>query len=79
MRVLARESSHSYEACLRTLRLVQSEPATHNGYASAWKTTSVGSNEVVRIKTKYGNIVVIYVEYPDLFKVITLTKGRKSK
>jgi hypothetical protein len=29
-------------------------------------------------RTKYGNIVVIYVEYPDFFKVITITKGRKS-
>jgi hypothetical protein len=30
-------------------------------------------------RTKYGNIVVIFVEYADLFKVITITKGRKSK
>jgi hypothetical protein len=29
--------------------------------------------------TKYGNIVVIYVEYPSFFKVITITKGRKSE
>jgi hypothetical protein len=29
-------------------------------------------------RTKYGNIVVIYVEYQDFFKVITITKGRKS-
>ena len=29
-------------------------------------------------RTKYGNIVVIFVEYPDLFKVIMITKGRKS-
>jgi predicted nucleic acid-binding protein len=29
-------------------------------------------------RTKYGNIVVIYVEYPEFFKVITITKGRKS-
>lgn len=29
-------------------------------------------------RTKYGNIVVIFAEYPDLFKVITITKGRKS-
>jgi hypothetical protein len=30
-------------------------------------------------RTKYGNIVVIFVEYPDFIKVITITKGRKSK
>jgi len=30
-------------------------------------------------RTKYGNIVVIYVEYPAFFKVITITKGRKSE
>jgi len=30
-------------------------------------------------RTKYGNIVVIFVEYPDFFKVITIIKGRKSK
>ena len=30
-------------------------------------------------RTKYGNIVVIYVENPDFFKVITITKGRKSE
>ncbi|HUK50487.1 MAG TPA: hypothetical protein VLV18_05580 [Terriglobales bacterium] len=29
-------------------------------------------------RTKYGNIVVIFAEYPDFFKVITITKGRKS-
>jgi hypothetical protein len=29
-------------------------------------------------RTKYGNIVVIFVEYQDFFKVITITKGRKS-
>lgn len=26
-------------------------------------------------RTKYGNIVVIFAEYPDFFKVITITKG----
>jgi hypothetical protein len=30
-------------------------------------------------RTKYGNVVVIYAEYPDFFKVITITKGRRSK
>lgn len=29
-------------------------------------------------RMKYGNIVLIFAEYPDLFKVITITKGRKS-
>jgi len=29
-------------------------------------------------RTKYGNIVVIFVEYPDFFKVITIIKGRKA-
>jgi hypothetical protein len=29
-------------------------------------------------RTEYGDIVVIYLEYPDFFKVITITKGRKS-
>ena len=29
-------------------------------------------------RTKYGNVVVIFVEYPDLFRVITIIKGRKS-
>lgn len=28
--------------------------------------------------TKYRNIVVIFVEYPDFFKIIRITKGRKS-
>jgi hypothetical protein len=29
-------------------------------------------------RTKYGNIVVIFVEYPDFLKVITITKGRNT-
>ena len=30
-------------------------------------------------RTKHGNIVVIYVDYRDFFKVITIVKGRKSE
>ena len=30
-------------------------------------------------RTKHGNIVVIFVDYPDFFKVITITKGSESK
>jgi hypothetical protein len=30
-------------------------------------------------RTKYGNVVVIYAECPDFFKVITIIKGRRSK
>jgi len=29
-------------------------------------------------RTKHGNIIVIFVEYPDLFKVITITKGGRG-
>jgi hypothetical protein len=30
-------------------------------------------------RTKHGTLVVIFAEYPELIKVITITKGGKSK